>query len=295
MRGLSRLRARTRAADAAFRQSRRARRETAQRAARDAFRDKAKAYTEYMSVNVDGLRYLVATTDDNVGRTLFVKGARMEMRLLERALKVTGQTPAACAKRTFVDVGANIGTTTLAAVGRHGFREAIAIEPEPQNASILRAAAALNRLEQRIRVIEAAASSRPGSASLRVDLTQSGMHEIISGQTDAGHHIQVPTITLDGLVEAGVFDPDTVGLLWMDVQYHEGPVLQGASEILQRGIPIVAEYSGLRESPGFWDAACEAYTHVAPIKRKTLEPIPIREARDALARTLETDLLLYRT
>ena len=52
--------------------------------------------------------------------------------------------------RSFVDVGANIGTTTIPALLSHGFETAVAIEPEPENVRVLRMNVLLNDLEDRV-------------------------------------------------------------------------------------------------------------------------------------------------
>jgi hypothetical protein len=46
-------------------------------------------------------------------------------------------------------------------------------------------------------------------------------------------------VSLDQLAEQGVIDADTVSLLWLDVQGHEGEVLEGALSLLRRRVPVV--------------------------------------------------------
>jgi hypothetical protein len=57
----------------------------------------------------------------------------------------------------------------------------------------------------------------------------------------------VNCVTLDRLAKRGVFDPQRVGLLWIDTQGDEGRVLHGAGSLLKQGVPIVtAVRRGLR-------------------------------------------------
>ena len=55
-----------------------------------------------------------------------------------------------------IDIGANIGPICIPAVKRNYVKQAIAIEPGPDNARLLRANVALNSLHDRIIVHECA-------------------------------------------------------------------------------------------------------------------------------------------
>lgn len=234
-----------------------------------------------VAVDVDGIRYLVSTSDVSVGRTLFVRQHRMEMRLLRRALKLTGQprTPDA----VFLDVGANIGTTTFPAVALHGFGAAISIEPEPTNAGLLRATSALNGLTN-VTVIEAAATSIPGTVPLRVYPGKSGRHRIV------GHHdestIDVTAVTLDSI------DLERVEFVWMDVQHHEAEVLTGANRLIERGVPIMVEVDPAKTPERFWDLAASGYTHAHACNDPDGAPIPLHVISKQTERA--RDLLLVR-
>jgi FkbM family methyltransferase len=162
--------------------------------------------------------------DDKIGRGLVKRGARPEFSTLARAVELTG------ASGLFLDVGANIGTTCIAAVRLHRFERAVALEPHPDNCLLLRRNALLNDVE--VDVVEAAASSRAGVESLSIHPTNSGGHKL--GPVGARRTIPVRTTTLDSLA----LEP---GLIWIDVQGGEGRVLEGARETLRSRPPIVLE------------------------------------------------------
>src|SRR5215211_3534587 len=144
------------------------------------FYARAGSETPYVATEADGALYLIRTRDQNVGRSLFVNQARGEMHVLARvvALLTAALGEDAVRGRTFVDVGANIGTTTLPAVLRHGFAQAIAFEPEPHNLLDLRLNALLNGVEDRVRAVGTALSDATGASNLVVDLEQGGKHWI---------------------------------------------------------------------------------------------------------------------
>jgi len=227
--------------------------------------------------------------------------------------------PEAITHRSFVDVGANIGTTTIAALVSHGFDRAIAIEPEPENVLVLRLNILLNDVQDRVDVLPIAASSEAGHSELVVNPERGGKHWIATDRTKLKRKslegesqiLKVETKTLDGLVEAGVIDAEATGLLWMDAESHEGHILEGASSLLARGTPLVIEMNPLvMERAGDPDklerAISDNYTHFAGMHR---DPDP-EHARfplhpvsqlDAYAETFlepgspaKTDILLLR-
>jgi FkbM family methyltransferase len=158
--------------------------------------------------------------------------------------------------RLFVDVGANIGTSTISALLRHGFAGAVAAEPEPENHRLLRMNLVLNDVDDLVKALPVALSDVPGSIELVIDPENSGAHRVIPAGGDGSwvnadaRIVTVPRTTLDDLVAAGVIDPAEAGLLWLDVQGHEAHVIAGGGELLRRGVPIVLEFHPgmLRES-----------------------------------------------
>jgi FkbM family methyltransferase len=199
-----------------------------ERALRDRYFETAREMTPLLGVESDGVMFVVPTWDDRVARKLFVARRRQEMKVLRCAIKILsarGRKPGG----TFIDVGANIGTTCLPALTL-GFERAIAIEPDIANARLLRANAELNGLADRLTVIEAAASDACGTLRLRRHPTNSGAHRI------ASDGVPVRAVTLDDIL-VGEWN---IGMLWIDVQGHEQEVLAGAREIA-RCTPTVVE------------------------------------------------------
>jgi FkbM family methyltransferase len=148
----------------------------------------------------------VPTWDRNIGRRLFVNRERLEMRVLERVCRVLAERGLAPSTEltTIVDVGANIGTTTVPAVARHGFGLAVAVEPESRNAMLLRLNARLNHVEDRVVSVEAAASHSVGTSTLALSPTNSGKHqlELTVFPAEGWTTVEVPTTTLDELVSS---------------------------------------------------------------------------------------------
>jgi FkbM family methyltransferase len=199
--------------------------------------------TPHASVRNGDMTFLVHTADDVVGRFVYCYG-NFEPEFMERAVAlITAYSGRTLAGTTFVDVGANIGTSTVSALRLLGCDRAVCFEPSPDNVRVLNANLALNDLLDRAIVVPAVVSSGRGTAELEISTTNSGDHRVrADGSTRAAATVTVEAADLDGsLARLGV-GLERVGLVWIDTQGHEGHVLQGAAEVLRAGVPIVLEY-----------------------------------------------------
>jgi FkbM family methyltransferase len=267
--------------------------------ARGALFDGAELYADYLGVQTRNGRFVVSTSDQAIGRSLFVKEGRPEFRVLERAVGVIEVLlgPQALPGSQFVDVGANIGTTTVAALTAHRFGSAVACEPEEENHRLLRVNVALNGLETHVRTLRAGVSNRTGRAEFvvrghaegrsfvadnRDDLRAEEERLAAKAAADPGFELpvlsvtEVELVTLDSLAASGIVDAERVGLLWIDAEGHEGHVLEGASRLTERGVPVVFEFhpEGLDER-GHRDTinavAAESYTHFFDVRRQQVD------------------------
>jgi FkbM family methyltransferase len=287
-----------------------------------AYFDDADRYTPYLATKVaGGAQFLVKTEDKHIGRSLFAKQGRGELAALDRAVAaIEGLLgPDAIAGGSFIDVGANIGTTSIPALLTHGFETAVAIEPEPENVRVLRMNVLLNDLEDRVTVLGVAASNEVGRSELVVDRSRGGKHWIATdrGKLRRKHLAEnevlgVETVTLDHLVETGVIDADRTSLLWMDAEAHEGHILEGASSLLARGTPLVTEWNPVildrvGDRGKIERAVADGYTHFAAMHRnpdpgeasfplQTVDQLPAYADRflDRSTRLTKTDILVLR-
>jgi FkbM family methyltransferase len=266
-------------------------------AARRMFFNRAGPFTPYVSVEVKELTFFVST-NDRLGRGLFARRWRQDLGHLRRAVSLLEEHGLYRAGSTFVDVGASIGTTTVSAIRRHGFARGVALEPEPGNFRTLRLNLFANEIEG-VAAFQVAVADREGDVDLALSARSSGTHTLVpllpDGKSDGT--MTVPVVTLDGLVQRGVIQPDAIGLLWIDTAGAEGLVLAGASALLKRGVPIVTavrpalpSWPGTRESLiGF----LSGYTHVADLRRGKEGPSTDLEALLS-SLTENADLLVFR-
>jgi FkbM family methyltransferase len=179
----------------------------------------------------------------------------------------------------FLDVGANIGTTTVSALIDGPFGSAVCFEPEPQNLVNLRLNLVLNGLEDRGTAVGVAVSDSDGTVQFVANTAHSGQGWVATDDSrldrlGAGDQaISVPTMTIDGLVDSGVIALDRVGLLWIDAQSHEGHILAGGGRLLETGVPIVLEWypralDRLGDRVKLQNSVAEHYTHFIDLRAK---------------------------
>ena len=164
------------------------------RDARTAYFDQARYRAEYLGVATDEGEFVVSTSDRHLGKALFVKRSRPEFRVLRLATSVVRSALGvdALAGRTFVDVGANIGTTTVCALRSHGFGAAVCCEAEPANHRLLEANLALNGLKDRAQTRRVGVSSHCGRAQLVVH-EESGVFSWVAVDGAASYALAVVT------------------------------------------------------------------------------------------------------
>ena len=253
--------------------------------------------TPVVALESDGLRFLVETADLGPGRIMFTRGS-LEADALETAVAAAslsgGPSPV---DGYFVDVGANIGAASVLALGRHGFKAAVAVEPNASNAALLSANLALNGLEDRCTTVVGAAGNADGSVDLELSPDNFGDHRIRAFGAGPGEFREearavrrVPQRTLDSILEQQGIPAGEVALLWVDVQGYEAQVLEGANAILAQGVPVVIEFwpYGLRRSGGL-DGLC------ALLERSFAAFIDLHRARDARGRLVQRPIQLLRT
>jgi FkbM family methyltransferase len=128
------------------------------------------------------------------------------------------------------------------------FQRAIAIEPDPANFEMLCVNRDLNRLGESLLCLECAVSSEKVALSMQRNPKNFGDHRIlrpgISGVTEDPERLgpKVTGDTLDAVLtgHAGA-DLDRIGLIWIDIQGHEGEAILGGHETFSRDIPVMME------------------------------------------------------
>lgn len=204
-----------------------------------------------------------------------------------------------------VNVGANNGCTVLPLIA-HGFaRRAIAIEPEPTNAALLRYNIAAHGFDAHITALACAMGAADGVLAFEVSPTNKGDHRLAGeAPTPPGwRRIETPVKRLDDAVTPDLsgLDPRTV-LTWMDIQGAEPLAIAGGAAHFARFPFLITEFGPkamMRLGAARDDALAlfaQTWTHAHDLWRGETFPIAaLGETWDRLAASGgETDLLLSR-
>jgi FkbM family methyltransferase len=189
--------------------------------------------------------YVVNSADRIISQDIYVHGSFC-FHEVEEALKlISAHRCVDLGDMTFIDVGANIGVSCIPVVSRGLCKTAIAIEPEPGNARLLRANVALNGLHDRIDILEVALSNQDGLLDLELSEFNFGDHRISVPSTmsafgeNSRRKVQVEARRFDALLPDLAMDRC---IAWMDIQGFEGLALEGATRITQNHVPLVVEF-----------------------------------------------------
>jgi FkbM family methyltransferase len=183
-------------------------------------------------------RYRVASADLDVSRRTFVSGPYGLERLLRAGELIERETGIGLAGREVLEIGANIGTTTVPLITVLGAARVHAFEPIARNFALLSENVALNGLDERVVLERAAISDHDGTLSLSVPERFWGSSRVTGEHRDSQ---SAPCTTIDSLIAAGSVEPAKLGLVWIDVEGHEAAVLAGARS-LPASVPLVLEH-----------------------------------------------------
>jgi len=143
-----------------------------------------------------------------------------------------------------VDLGAHVGTFALGAAALGC--DVVAVEAAPRNVRLLEAGIRENRFD-RVRVLSAAVSDRPGV----LRFVANGPFGQVCGDGYTGPSIEVPAVTLDGLLDEVGWD--RIDYVKIDIEGAEIAAFRGMPELLGRkdAPAIVYESNGhILESHG---------------------------------------------
>ncbi|MGB7547193.1 MAG: FkbM family methyltransferase [Terracidiphilus sp.] len=185
--------------------------------------------------------FLVSSQDKSIGREVFIT-TEFEFDNLVKALNLIGGK---FHRQMLIDVGANIGSISIPAIKRNMFENAIAIEPDPFNYSLLVSNIHINGLADKITTHNLALGAREEDLVLVLSDTNYGHHHIKISDAKSSYDaafkksIVVKSGTFDGIV--GAIDPACT-LIWMDTEGYEGKILEGAAKALENNPPLVLEF-----------------------------------------------------
>jgi FkbM family methyltransferase len=136
--------------------------------------------------------------------------------------------------RVMIDIGANVGTTSIPRALLGDFDRVYAIEPDPGNYACLVRNVVDNGVRGLVLPDRVAIGDTDGEMTLRT--LRSGTHHLVTRASDAGEHerVTVPCLTLDTWIARMGIDLSDVAFVKSDTQGWDARVLAGAAGVLAR-------------------------------------------------------------
>jgi FkbM family methyltransferase len=202
-----------------------------------------------------------------------------------------------------LDIGANIGTTSIPRIMLGDAAVVYAAEPEPANFSCLVRNIVDNGVRGVVLPDQVAIDDRSGRVALKLAPTI-GAHSVIDGEAGMDS-VEVEAVTLDRWVERSGIDSEAIRFIKVDTQGRESHVLSGAPGLTARRhvawqlefAPALLRQSG-REPTDFLAQLQSAFSWFIDM-HTTAEPPrvrPIEQLREALGYVREsfTNVIVYR-
>jgi len=199
----------------------------------------------YLGIDDEGGVTFIHLTDSVITPYILASGGFQKVDFL-RVRELAQRYAPRPTNGVFVDIGANVGTSTLYAMRSGTFARALCMEPSPDNLEALRLNLTANDFEDRVTVVPAACGAGLGTAQLWLSEKTQGDHRVGSvGASPPSTHapsIKVELTTLDAALSHAEIDPSEVALVWIDTQGHEPDVLAGATATIAGGAPFSIEF-----------------------------------------------------
>ena len=198
-----------------------------------------------------GIRWTVYAGDQSVGMPLFYLDDfdRPNAQVLLAWIRAHGRLPH---RETIVEIGANIGSSTIPLLQGTGCR-LLSIEPVPRNRELLELNLKQNGLASRVKIIPCAIADDDEMVKMIVPLHALGGSELEKRPLDnpESHfsspceNVTVQAMRLDKLLEREQIAPAEVEFVWSDTQGSEGAVIRTGAPLWETGVPLWVEIEPL--------------------------------------------------
>ncbi|GCA70205.1 hypothetical protein MiYa_01737 [Microcystis aeruginosa NIES-2519] len=153
-------------------------------------------------------------------------------------------------KSCFLDLGANIGSTSIYALKGNYFQSAISIEASGLNHQFLTFNTQINQLTERLQALNYGLANFTGTGELVCNPDNCGDFRIQPVNVtdnlfneDNYRRELAEFITLDELKNRGILNPRKIGFVWIDCQGSEGLIFQGGQEFFREiSVPLYVEF-----------------------------------------------------
>ena len=196
---------------------------------REALADADRTPAPAERVDVAGLTWWMPVEADDTEGIAHRLGARRRLPLAEIL-----ETRELAVGRAMIDIGANVGTTSIPRALLGDFNWVYAIEPDPLNYACLVQNIVSNGVRGLVLPDRVAIGDLDGEMTMR--LRRSGTHHLVTHAEHAreGERVVVACQTLDTWVDRMGIDLSDIGFIKSDTQGWDARVLTGATRVLAR-------------------------------------------------------------
>ena len=238
-------------------------------------------------IRTESATFFISRADDYVSRELRDAGGYHGERL-DNALRLTRAHRGVSPHGVLLNLGAHVGTVLIPALQTACFREALAIEPAPENQSLLAHNLVANQLYDRVRIVPVAVGDSVRQAELYLSRTNSGNHTLLENKLVCNimrPHVAVQVTTVDQLLTDFGVRPEEVGFVVMDVQGFERQAIVGGASVFSLSPPMMMEMDhhfieNQQELESLCRSLANHYEKFFDLDDTTLVPRPVSTLED---------------
>lgn len=211
--------------------------------------DLVRPFMPFVSLEFDGLRFIFASEDEIITHSMVQDQATFPKAEMEFCLRKCQEIGMTMEKGIFLEVGANVGTTTLYMHKRLGKTwKYYAFEPMEENFKLLQVNCLLNGCQDIVCENKGITDHTGGQMRFLFDEYNSGGSGVdIKSRRQSPHMVNprmVSCTTVDDYLAVKAISYQNVRLIWIDVQGHEPNVVAGAKKTLRSsGAPCYLEFN----------------------------------------------------
>lgn len=206
-------------------------------------------HVPFMSCEADGIKYIGSSLDFTIMRRMYNTGenwSKKEIDIFFELTKAFYGYGADEAEGIFLDVGGNIGTTSIYVNKVKAPQlKVIAFEPIRDNIRVFKANCALNDIaEDKVILVERAVSNKAVINTMERNIFNPGMSCVVQeGSLKSTNTERVESVSLDSYLELSGIKSEEIRYLWIDAEGYEGYVIGGAKKMFEgTRIPVMMEF-----------------------------------------------------
>ena len=231
---------------------------------------------------VDGTNWLYRATDVRIGPYMKTSGKVFVQEYIDEFISRVNANED---ESIFLDIGANIGTTSIYVANKYKNIKVIGFEPGKQNYDMFRVNCILNGVEN-ISIEKYAISDFVGKMYFEYVPYNPGMSRCVEKIDRECGYERVNVTTIDEYINNGNIDAKKIKYMWIDVEGMESEVIIGAKQLIRgTSVPIFFEFNAesyirRNKMEELIEILVQNYNYFIDFNNKKSEKIPISKIRD---------------